>query len=47
MKMGKKNYIVDNKKECKFLVNRKTFVDPEILAEEQEKIFSRCWIFFM
>jgi p-cumate 2,3-dioxygenase alpha subunit len=45
MKMGKKNYIIDNKEECKFLVNRKTFVDPEILVEEQEKIFSKCWIY--
>ena len=43
--MGKRNYVIDNKEECKFLVNRKTFVDPEILAEEQENIFSKCWIY--
>ncbi|WP_458413424.1 aromatic ring-hydroxylating oxygenase subunit alpha [Schinkia sp. CFF1] len=42
--MGK-NYIIDNKEEGKFLVNRQTFVDPKILEEEQEKIFSNCWIF--
>jgi len=37
--------VIDDQENYKFLVNRKAFVDPQILEEEQKKIFSKCWIF--
>jgi p-cumate 2,3-dioxygenase subunit alpha len=40
-----KNLISDEKEQGIFRVNRRSFVDPAVLAAEREKIFSRCWLY--
>ncbi|MGI4813001.1 MAG: aromatic ring-hydroxylating oxygenase subunit alpha [Janthinobacterium lividum] len=39
------NIVDDDRESGSFRVNRKAYVDPEILALEVEKIFSRCWLY--
>ncbi|WP_394237046.1 aromatic ring-hydroxylating dioxygenase subunit alpha [Niallia oryzisoli] len=38
-------FIIDNKAENQFLVNRKAFVDQAIFEQERAKIFEKCWIY--
>jgi len=38
-------YIIDDKERKVFLLNRKVHVCPDILSQEYEKIFSKCWIY--
>ncbi|MGI4816034.1 MAG: aromatic ring-hydroxylating oxygenase subunit alpha [Janthinobacterium lividum] len=37
--------IDDDRQLARFRVSRKAYVDPDILALEYEKIFSRCWLY--
>jgi p-cumate 2,3-dioxygenase subunit alpha len=37
--------IHDDKEGGLFRVDRRSFVDPDILAAERDKIFSRCWLY--
>lgn len=37
--------VIDNRKDGLFRVNRRAFVDPQILSLERERIFDRCWIY--
>ncbi len=39
------NYIVDDRAAGRFLVNRATMVDPDVLAREQEAVFDACWLY--
>ncbi|MBV1876966.1 MAG: aromatic ring-hydroxylating dioxygenase subunit alpha [Pseudomonadales bacterium] len=38
-------YIVENQSKSIFQVNRRVFVDEQILARETKKIFETCWIY--
>lgn len=38
-------YIIDDSQKNLFKVNRKVFMDEEILKMEKEKIFNKCWIY--
>jgi p-cumate 2,3-dioxygenase alpha subunit len=40
-----KPWIIEDKTLNKFLVNRNTFIDKEILKLERERIFDRVWIY--
>lgn len=40
-----KPWIVEDKTKNKFLVNRNTFIDKDILKLERERIFDRVWIY--
>ena len=37
--------IIDDRETPKFWINRATMVEPELLAQEKEKIFDRCWLY--
>ncbi|MFK9090481.1 aromatic ring-hydroxylating dioxygenase subunit alpha [Bacillus salipaludis] len=39
------SYIIEDKQKYEFLVNRKVFIDQEILEKERERIFSTCWLY--
>ncbi len=39
------SWIIDNREEGVFRVNRRTLTDPQILALEKERVFDRCWIY--
>jgi p-cumate 2,3-dioxygenase subunit alpha len=38
-------YVIDDRETPRFRVLRATMTDPDILAEEKEKIFDRSWLF--
>lgn len=38
-------YIVDDRENGRFRVNREVFTDAEIYRAEREKIFERCWLY--
>jgi p-cumate 2,3-dioxygenase alpha subunit len=38
-------YIIDDSERKLFKVNRCVFTEPEILKEEYEKIFNKCWLY--
>jgi p-cumate 2,3-dioxygenase alpha subunit len=38
-------YVVEDGKRGLFRVNRRTFVDPDILEREQRLIFDKCWLY--
>jgi phenylpropionate dioxygenase-like ring-hydroxylating dioxygenase large terminal subunit len=38
-------YIRDERDPSRFRVNRRAFVDDEVLAREREQIFARCWLY--
>ena len=40
--MGK--YVIEDKENFQFKVNRKAFTSKEILEKERDAIFSKCWI---
>ncbi|WP_045520684.1 aromatic ring-hydroxylating oxygenase subunit alpha [Neobacillus niacini] len=40
-----KRYVLEDKLKSEFSVNRKVFIDQEILEVEREEIFSKCWLF--
>ena len=37
--------VIENQKQGTFLVNRRVFVAPDLLAREQERIFDKCWLY--
>src|SRR4029450_5703206 len=37
--------IDDDREHGLFRVNRRAFVDPEVLALERREIFNRCWLY--
>ncbi|WP_233356016.1 aromatic ring-hydroxylating dioxygenase subunit alpha [Henriciella aquimarina] len=39
------SYVVDDRENGLFRVNRKVFLDEDVLNLERERIFSRCWLF--
>ena len=39
------NYIIDDREQGLFRVNRRVFTNPECLAEERRRIFEKCWIY--
>ena len=39
------DFIRDNKVNNEFLVPRKAFTSPEVLAAEHERIFTQCWLY--
>ena len=39
------SYVVDDKEKGIFLLDRSVHVSEEILRDEMEKIFSKCWIY--
>lgn len=43
--MAGKSYIVDDLERKIFLLDRLAYVSDEILAQEMERIFARCWIY--
>src|SRR5436309_3500324 len=40
-----KEYVVDDKINSEFLVNRSVFTDQEIFEKEKEEIFNKYWLF--
>ena len=40
-----RSYIVDDPERKRFLLDRETLVSETVLREEQERIFSKCWIY--
>ncbi|WP_236693017.1 hypothetical protein [Aneurinibacillus tyrosinisolvens] len=38
-------YVQEDQQKCLFKVNRKAFIDPQILDLEREEIFSKCWLY--
>jgi phenylpropionate dioxygenase-like ring-hydroxylating dioxygenase large terminal subunit len=38
-------FIVDDREEKKFLLNREALVSSAVLADEMKKIFAKCWIY--
>ena len=40
-----KRNVVEDKSNAEFLVNRRVFIDQEILETERDEIFSKCWLF--
>ncbi|MEH6941301.1 aromatic ring-hydroxylating oxygenase subunit alpha [Bacillus sp. JJ722] len=38
-------YVLEDQLKCSFKVNRKAFIDQEILETEREAIFSKCWLY--
>ena len=44
-KTRESSLVVDDRENGLFRVNRKAFLDEEILHMEREKIFNRCWLF--
>lgn len=38
-------YVVEDPARGVFRVNRRTFVDPDVLAQEQRNIFDNCWLY--
>ncbi|HBI04489.1 MAG TPA: p-cumate dioxygenase, partial [Paenibacillaceae bacterium] len=40
-----KPWIVEDNTKNKFLVNRNTFIDKDILKMERERIFDRVWVY--
>ena len=41
--MGK--YVIEDKENFQFKVNREAFTSKEILEKERDAIFSKCWIY--
>ena len=39
------NWLIDNREDGVFRVNRRALTDPQILELEQERVFDRCWIY--
>ena len=37
--------VIENRQQGTFLVNRRVFVAPDVLAREQEQIFDKCWLY--
>ncbi|MDB5841720.1 MAG: p-cumate dioxygenase [Herminiimonas sp.] len=37
--------VEDNREAARFRVNRKVYMDPDILSLEEERIFARCWLY--
>jgi p-cumate 2,3-dioxygenase subunit alpha len=37
--------IIDDRREASFKVNRRAFVDDEILALERDRVFAKCWLY--
>ncbi len=37
--------IIDDRHDARFKVNRRAFVDDEILALERERVFTKCWLY--
>ncbi len=42
---GPDGYIKDDRANSEFLVPRKAFTSPEVLAAEREQIFNTCWLY--
>lgn len=38
-------YIYEDKQKHKFLVDRRVFIEQEILEKERDRIFSKCWLY--
>ena len=38
-------FVVENQGQGTFLVNRRAFVDQEVLERERRQIFNRCWLY--
>ncbi len=43
--LGPDGFIRDNRKKHEFLVPRRAFTSPEVLAAERERIFGKCWLY--
>lgn len=43
--MSNSSWIINQPESCNFQVNRKTLVSPEVLQQEMQKIFDKCWIY--
>ena len=39
------SWVMDNREEGVFRINRRTLTDPQILELEKERVFGRCWIY--
>jgi len=39
------SWIIDNREEGVFRVNRRALTDPRVLELEKERVFDRCWIY--
>jgi len=39
------SWVIDNREEGVFRINRRTLTDPQILELEKERVFGRCWIY--
>jgi p-cumate 2,3-dioxygenase alpha subunit len=37
--------IIDDRQDARFKVNRRAFVDDEILALERDRVFTKCWLY--
>ena len=38
-------FVLDDRQQGLFRVNRRAFTDEEVLAEERDRIFNRCWLY--
>jgi p-cumate 2,3-dioxygenase subunit alpha len=38
-------YVIDDRKMPRFLVNRKAMLEPDVLAAERERIFDKSWLY--
>ena len=43
--VGAEPLIVDDREKGRFRVNRRTMVDPDVLALERTRVFDRCWLY--
>ncbi len=43
--LGPTGFIRDDREKHEFLVPRRAFTSPEVLAAERERIFSTCWLY--
>ena len=45
MRHSNEPYVLENKEQDSFLINREVFVSDDVLAREWERIFETCWIY--
>jgi p-cumate 2,3-dioxygenase subunit alpha len=43
--MSVRSYIVDDREQKRFLLDREVLVSEDVLRTERAQIFGRCWIY--
>ena len=44
--MSVRSYIIDDREQKKFLLDREVLVSEDVLRTERAQIFGRCWVYF-